>query len=97
MKKTVIAVLIAAAAALPLVVHAEPDGHLWVKQTEATKAEEIRRILNNIKSRGCYVKLSADYYVPQINDFYVEPSTRNIPYAKALGLIATGAGEDWNC
>jgi hypothetical protein len=68
----------------------------WRKASAESKKVEIARILGNINSKvGCRVKLSVDYYVRQLNDFYISSETKNITVSEALSLIATGAGEDW--
>jgi hypothetical protein len=73
------------------------NGSDWNAASSTDRLKEVRRILNNIKSRGCTVKNSPEYFVRQINDFYREPKTRTMQLPKALALIATGVGEDWNC
>jgi hypothetical protein len=73
------------------------DGNDWRAASGGDRLTEMRRVLGNIKSRGCTVRQSPEYFVRQINDFYNEPGTRGIPLPKALGLIATGAGENWKC
>jgi hypothetical protein len=73
------------------------NGSDWSAASSTDRLTEVRRILNNIKSRGCTVKNSPEYFVRQINDFYRDPTTRKMELPKALALIATGVGEDWNC
>jgi hypothetical protein len=57
----------------------------------------MERVLGNIRRSGCTVKRTPDYFVKQLNDFYREPSTRSIALPQALGLVATAAGEKWDC
>lgn len=73
------------------------NGNDWNAASNSSKQEEMRRILGNIESKGCKVTYSPSYYVRQLDDFYSTPATRNIELPKALGLIATGAGEAWDC
>lgn len=73
------------------------NGNDWNAAPQSARLQEMKRILGNIEAKGCRVKNSPEYFVRQINDFYQERSTRNIELHRALGLIATGAGEDWKC
>jgi hypothetical protein len=73
------------------------NGNDWSAASSSSKHEEMQRILKNIESKGCKVIYSPSYYVRQLDDFYSTPATRNIELPKAVGLIATGAGEDWDC
>jgi hypothetical protein len=75
----------------------EANGKTWNKSSNSSKLEEMRRVLGNIESRGCKVTYSANYYVRQLDDFYSTTATLGIELSKAIGLIATGAGEDWDC
>ena len=68
----------------------------WITANPTAKKTEIARIVGNINSKsGCRVKLPVDYYVRQLNDFYVSRDTKSVSVAEALALIASGAGEDW--
>jgi hypothetical protein len=73
------------------------NGTTWNKSSSSSKLEEMQRILGNIESKGCKVTYSASYYVRQLDDFYSTTATIGIELSKAIGLIATGAGEDWDC
>jgi hypothetical protein len=73
------------------------DGNDWNAATSSSKHEEMQRILGNIKSKGCKVIHSPSYFVQQLDDFYLKSETRNTELPDAVGLIATGAGEHWDC
>ena len=73
------------------------DGNDWNAASPTSRLAEIQRILNSIKSNGCTVKRTPEYFVRQINDFYREPVTRRMKVPEALALIASGVGEDWKC
>ena len=73
------------------------DGNDWNAAPTANKLKEMTRILGYIKSNGCVVKFPPEYYVRQLNDFYTTSATVRIKLPDAVGLIATGVGENWDC
>ena len=73
------------------------DGNDWRAWTASAKLSEISRVLGNIRSNGCRVKNSPEYFVRQLNDFYQGGATRSIELPQALALVASGAGERWDC
>ena len=98
MKKIVIhCIFILCIVSSPLYAASEDNGETWRKATSSSKLEEIQRILGNIEHNGCKVMYSASYYVRQLDDFYSTAATRGIELSEAIGLIATGAGEVWDC
>ncbi|MGK2901149.1 MAG: hypothetical protein ACSLE9_21080 [Burkholderiaceae bacterium] len=72
-------------------------GREWRNATSASRHAEVSRILANMASRGCRIKLSTDYYVRQLNDLYATSATDSLTISQALALVATGAGERWEC
>ena len=73
------------------------DGNDWKAASAANKLKEMTRVIGNIKNNGCVVKFPPEYYVRQLNDFYATSATVRIKLPEAVGLIATGAGENWDC
>ena len=73
------------------------SGNDWRAASSKNRLLEVTRILENIKNKGCTVKRSPEYFVRQLNDVYAESSVRSMELPKALALIATGAGENWDC
>lgn len=73
------------------------DGNDWRRASPESRLAEVSRILGNIRSKGCTVKRTPEYYVRQLNDFYARAATRDMQVHAALALIATGVGEDWSC
>jgi len=73
------------------------DGHDWRAASAVNRLKEVQRILDNIRSKGCVVKLSPEYYVRQLDDLYASKSTLSLQTFQAVALVATGAGEVWKC
>lgn len=73
------------------------DGNDWRRSTPESRLQEMHRVLGNIEANGCTVRHAPEYYVRQLDDFYAESATRKIQLPQALGLIASAAGEDWDC
>lgn len=73
-------------------------GDEWMKASPSVKLERIARTLENIRSKGCIVRHSPEFFVDQIDRFYkAGKEARVLTVSQVLGLLATNAGEVWDC
>lgn len=72
-------------------------GNDWMAKSESAKLAKMSSVISNMKGKGCTIRFDAKYYVRQINAFFARRENRGMQVHEAFGLIATGAGEDFDC
>lgn len=72
-------------------------GHEWQVKSESARLATMSTVISNMKGKGCTIRLGAKYCVRQINAFFARRENRSMQVHEAFGLIATDAGENFNC